>query len=405
MIGEFIKNSGYYSHVATANTLSDVHISAGNAESISAFYTCVRIKSETMEIVNTYLESYEGKNKKRATDHRIDYLLSTQPNSQTNACTFWGTTQLIEDIWGNAYAEIKRAGGNVISLHILPAWEVEVVKDHNTGKIWYYHNGRQIPSRNILHFKQNSNDGVNGRSLISLQKEKLGIAKKQENYAAKMVGSKPPAVFEGGEGLNQQTAQGAAESFAEQIKKGIIPIAYGGLKYKNIMMPAGDIQLFEMMGATAQGIYEMFRMPMSKGGKYGREEGGTYNTVEQQNINFVQDVVMPMIAQKVNECNIKLFTRPEREKYKVYFDLTDLLKSDLKTLTDHLKEGWTRGWYTANEVREKLNENPIEGPHGDRHYVQAGFIPADKVDEFINSKQKPAESTPKEQLNGHHQYN
>jgi HK97 family phage portal protein len=214
------------------------------------------------------------------------------------------------------------------------------------------------------------------------------------------VGAKPPSVFEGGEGLNHETAQKAAESFAEQVKKGIIPIAFGGLKYKNIMMSAGDLQLFEMKGITTADIYGMFRMPQSKGGNYSREAGATYNNVEQQNINFVQDVVIPSTSQKENECNIKLLRRDEYETHNIYFDLSELLKADLKTMTEHLKEGWGRGWYSANKVLQKLGENPIEGKHGDRFYVQAGFIPADKVDQFLDKK----EPKPKK-LNGIHYEN
>lgn len=384
----------YYSGALGPNTLSDVHISTGNAETIGAFFTCLKVKAETMASIHTYCQSYDGKMHSRDKAHPVDYLLSKRPNQNTNAWNFWFTMQYLEDTHGNAYAEIKRSRGKVTSLHILPSWQVKVkIVD---GQIVYDHYGRIIPSRNILHFKQNSVDGFKGRSLASIQIEQLGLAKKQENYAAKMVGSKPPSVFEGGEQLNQETAQKAAESFAQQVKKGITPIAFGGLKYKNIMMPAGDLQLFEMKGVTTADIYAMFRMPQSKGGNYSREAGATYNNVEQQNINFVQDVVIPSTTQKENECNIKLFTREEAKTHEVYFDISEILKADLKTQTEHLKEGWTRGWYTANQVREKLNENPITEPHGDRHYVQAGFIPADKVDDFIDNKQTT--TTPK--LNG-----
>lgn len=404
LIGDFIRNSGYYTNLATANTLSDVHISTGNAETIGAFFTCLRIKAETMASIHTYVQFYDGTKKSRDKGHSVDYLLSMKPNSQTNAWTFWYTMELIENIWGDSYAEIKRNRGLITSIHIMPAWEVEVKEVKETGAIWYTHKGRTLPARNVLHFKQNSIDGKKGRSIVSIQREQLGLAKKQENYAARTVGSNPPSLFEGGEGLDAQSAQKVAESFGDQVKKGITPIAWGGLKFKNVMMPAGDLQLFEMKGVTTADIYAMFRMPQSKGGNYSREAGATYNNVEQQNINFVQDVVIPSITQKENECNVKLFTREESKTHQVYFDLSELLKADLKTLTEHLKEGWGRGWYSANKVLEKLNENPIDDKHGDRHYVQAGFIPTDRVDEFLNSKQKP-ESQPKQHLNGHPQFN
>ena len=224
------------------------------------------------------------------------------------------------------------------------------------------------------------------------------MAKKQENYAAKMVGSKPPSVFEGGEGLTSETATAAAQSFAEQVKKGIIPIAYGGLKYKNIMMSAGDLQLFEMKGITTADIYGMFRMPQSKGGNYSREAGATYNNVEQANINFVQDVVIPSTTQKENECNIKLFRKDEIGTHEVYFDLSDLLKADLKTQAEFYDKAWGKGWYNANEIRRKFGDNPIDEKHGKRYYIQAAYVPVEKIDAFYESKN----TSPKpKKLNGH----
>lgn len=390
LMGDLL-NGAYYGSTALPNTLSEVNINVRNAETINAFYACLRVKAETMAAIKTCVNHHDGNKKQRALDHQVDYLLSEEPNATTSAYNFWYSMQLIEDLWGNAFAEIKTNKGEVDSVHLLPAWEVSIIELAN-GSLVYQHKGRMIASRSILHFKQNSLDGKTGRSIVRIQKEQLGLAKKQENYAAKMVGSKPTAVFEGGEHLNSTTAQEAAQSFAENIKKGVIPVAFGGLKYKDILRSAGDIQLFEMKGATTSEILGMFRMPASKIGIYSREKGGTYNTVEQQNINFVQDVVLPMVAQKENECNIKLFTKEEKKQYKTYFDLGDILKADLKTQTEHLMNGWTKGIYNANEVREKLNINPIIGEHGERYYVQGAQIPVEMINEFYKGK-KPQTQT------------
>jgi HK97 family phage portal protein len=390
--------NGYFPTLTGSNTLSDVHISNGNAETIGAFFTCLRIKAETMASIHTYVQEVEGKKQFRDKSHPVDYLVSMKPNQNTNAWSFWYTMQLIEDLWGNAYAEITRSRGEVTSITILPAWEMEVRQVKDGGAVWYYHKGRAIPARNIIHFKQNSMDGIVGRSIVSIQREQLGLAKKQENYAAKMVGSKPPAVFEGGENLNAESAQKAGQSFSEQVKKGIIPIAFGGLKYKNIMMSAGDLQLFEMKGVTTADIYGMFRMPQSKGGNYSRDAGATYNNVEQSNINFVQDVVIPCTTQKENECNIKLFRKDEYGKHEIYFDLSDLLKADLKTQAEFYDKAWGKGWYSANEIRKKFGDNPIDEQHGKRYYIQAAYVPVEKIDAFYEGKTTAPKNT---RLNGH----
>ena len=140
----------------------------------------------------------------------------------------------------------------------------------------------------------------------------------------------------------------------------------------------------------------MMRMPASKAGNYSREAGATYNNVEQQNINFVQDVVIPSVTQKENECNLKLFNRDEYEEYSVYFDLSELIKADLKTQAEVYDKAWGKGAVNKNEMRKAVfGLNPVPG--GERFYVQAGYIPEEKIDAFYDGKN--GEAKPK--LNGH----
>lgn len=370
--------------IGGSNTTSDVHISTGNAETIAAFFTCLRIKAETAASINTYVHKLEDQKTLRDKNHPIDYLLSAKPNRLMNAWSFWYTMQYLEDLWGNSYAEIKRSRGEVYALDLLPSWDV--IPKMVDNSIFYDYKGRIIPARNMIHFKQNSLDGLVGRSIISLQRDQLGLAKKQENYAAKSVGNKPPMLFEDGQNLDSKTVAEMSQAFQDHVKKGIPPVLWGGLKFRNVLMPAGDLQLFEMKGVTTADIYAMFRMPQSKGGNYSRESGATFNNVEQQNINFVQDVVIPSVTQKENECNVKLFTREEYSQYQVHFDLSDLMKSDLKTQAEFYDKAWSKGWYSADEIRKKFGDNPIGDEHGRRYYVQGAFIPVDKIDQFYENK-------------------
>lgn len=394
--------STYYFGTLNSNTNSGVSINQYNAETVTALYNCLRVRAETRATIKTMVMRYEGDTKTRAITHPVDYLVSMKSNNEVNAYNFWFTMSWLEDVWGNFYAYIEKDASSVPrQLHILEPWEVEVRRDKEDGSIWYKYGDKIYPSRNILHTKQNSLDGIIGRSIISINREKIGLAKKQENYAANSVGEKPYGIFTSDEAtLSEEQMMKIAKNFKEHVKKGLIPFLSHGSKFQNMMMPAGDIELFNMMNITKQDIYSMFRIPSNKSGDYSREAGGTYNNVEQQNINFVQDVVMPMISQVENECNCKLFTRSAAQRFRVEFDLSDLLRADLKTEKEFFESMLTRGVMSRNEVRQRKGLNPINpevDPNGDRYFIQAGFIPADRVDDFLDQG-KPSE--PKH-LNGH----
>lgn len=388
-----------------ANTLSNVSVTPRNAETISAFATCIRVKAETAAVIETGLHRIEGDKTYRERENPLDYLLSVKPDEIMNAYDYWYTSQVNEDTWGNAYSYIDRTiAGRPGAIILWNPWEVVVDQLQSDRSIWYVKQGEKPkPQRDVLHFKQNSRDGLVGRSIVSIGKETLGLAKKQEQYAAKVFGEKPQAVFEDGANLSAEQALKIAEGFKDHVKRGITPMVWGGLKYKPILIPPGDAQYIESIQSTKADVYGMFRIPPFKMQTYSRESGATYANVEQQNIAFVSDVVMPSVRSKEVECNTKLLSRKDHGKYKVEFDISELLKADLKTEKEYIESMLTRGVISRNEARKMRRMNPIDpkiDPNGDRNFIQAGFVPADRIDDFINNA-KP--ETPKSlKLNGNH---
>lgn len=382
-----------------SNTSAGVNITTRNAENITAVFTCLRVRAETMATIRTLVYKIDGDKSILAVNHPAYKLVSTQPAEELNDYNFWYVQQVLEDTWGNSYTYIQRSDdGKPSEFIIWYPWEVEVLQDEKTRKVWYKHPSKRkpIPARDVLHFFQNSKNGITGRSIISLNKETLGLAKKHENYAATVFGEKPPAVFEGETTVTGDQALQISKTFKEHVAKGLTPWIMGA-KYKSVLLPPGDAEFIESRQFTKSDIYGMFRIPPYKLQNYSREAGATYSNVEQQNISFVSDVVMPAARAKESECNMKLFLEREKGEYSVQFDLKELLRGDMKTEKEWTESMLTRGVINRNEARKRLGLNPVDD--GDRFFIQAGFIPVDRVDDFLN-KEKP--KTDKGlQLNGH----
>jgi ribosomal protein S20 len=95
---------------------------------------------------------------------------------------------------------------------------------------------------------------------------------------------------------------------------------------------------------------------------------------------------MPSTRAKEIECNTKLFSRSNAGKFKVEFNIQELLKADLKTEQEVIDKMVGKGLMTINEARKMRNLNPVEG--GDIRVIQSGFIPADRMDDFVDSMMK-----------------
>ena len=72
-----------------------------------------------------------------------------------------------------------------------------------------------------------------------------------------------------------------------------------------------------------------------------------------------------------------------------------MLKADLKTEKEYIESMLTRGVINRNQARKMRGLNPIDksvDPNGDRYFIQAGFIPTDRVDDFLDNGKSGQES-------------
>jgi hypothetical protein len=71
-----------------------------------------------------------------------------------------------------------------------------------------------------------------------------------------------------------------------------------------------------------------------------------------------------------------VLTTRQYPKYQVVFDREALIEADAKSRSEALAIGRQNGWWSANDVRRKLNENPIpvaEG--GNQYHMNGNMIP------------------------------
>ena len=122
-------------------------------------------------------------------------------------------------------------------------------------------------------------------------------------------------------------------------------------------------------------------MPLSK-----IQTGSTGSSnLEQLNIEYVTDCLMPWLVRIEQEVERKLFRADEIEPLEAKFNEKLLMRGDSNSQANWAKTMFYIGAYSSNDVRRFIGENTI-GVEGDIYFAPVNMIPANKTDEFWQGK-------------------
>ena len=134
-----------------------------------------------------------------------------------------------------------------------------------------------------------------------------------------------------------------------------------------------DSKVFEVEKITRTRVAQVYNIPAHMLG----EEGGSYNSNEQQMLEFLQLTLTPIVRQYEQEFNRKLLTPEERAQGQAFkFNVNALMRGDTRTRADFYFKGIRSGWFTPNEVRALEELPPVKG--GDKLYMSRDLSPIDE---------------------------
>jgi len=359
-------------------------ITHDNALTVSTFWACVRLVSDTIASLPFHVmrEQTNG-DKVRERDHPVDFVIGHRPNRETTAFDFWQTIVAHVLIWGNAYAEIERnTSGTVLALWILPPDRIQVMRSERGEVVYDFNNGEAtLPAHKVLHIKGLGFDGLVGYSVVAYMRQQLGLAMATEEFGSNFFGNgaHPSAIVSTDEALNDDTVDRMQQSYRDQLSRGnwLKPIImHSGLKWQATGTPPEDAQFLETRKFQAEEIARAFRCPPHK---VGLLDKATFNNIEHQSIEFVTDTLRPWIVKIEQEVDVKLMPRSLKSRGLFSrINTNALLKGDMKAQQEAFSIGVRGGWLSPNDVRRFLDLNGI-GKVGDTYMVQAQMVPIEVI--------------------------
>lgn len=354
---------------------------------LSAVYACTKVISES--IGKLPLHVYETTDGKRqvAKAHPVHRLLYSDPNEYMTSFAFRQAITEIALRWGNGYARIIRGAGqrpNRFKLYeggtcsIVESMGQLYVQTPTDGLVPYY---------DIFHLR-GLGTGITGKSPIRYAAESMGITLNAQAFGKRFYenGAHVGGLLSTDGKLSDKAKEQLKSSW--QFKHGGVDnvastaILEEGLKYTRVGIPPEEAQFLETRQFGTTDICRWFGVTPHKIFDLSK---ATFSNIEQQNIEFVQDCLMPWCVRFEQEADRKLFRENEKVNHYTKFSLNGLMRGDSAARAVFYKEMFGIGVFSQNMILDLEDMNPIEG--GDKHYVQGNnMVPIDRIDDVLTAK-------------------
>lgn len=368
--------SQWLSSMFSGSSASGVSVTTKNALEHTPVYACVNILSETIATIPffTYKEEIKSKkmHKNKAKTHALYPILHDEPNDDMTSVDYWQLVMVDLLLRGNHYSQIIRNNANkIVAIYPLVADNIQVLRLEN-GKLGYLYTHStygQVPldSKEVLHFKGMTTDGIMGVSPISYNRHTIGASIAMETFGSTLFknGANPSGVVSG-KGVKSMSDKAFErfktsfrESYTGLMNAGKPLILEDGFDFTPVTISNKDGQYLESRKFTKSEIASIFRVPSHM---INELDKATFSNIEHQSMQFVVDAVRPYAVRIEKECKRKLLTAAEKKNHSMKFLLAALLRGDTKTRYEAYESAITKGcWMSRNEARELEDLNPVEG--------------------------------------------
>ena len=370
-------------------TTSGKPVNERTAMQTTAVYACVRILAEAIASLPLHVYEYQDDGgKKLVHDHPLYYLLHDEPNPEMTSFVFRETLMSHLLIWGNAYAQIIRDGaGRVLGLYPLLPDKMEVQRD-DRGNIYYVYSRNsdenpmfkeygniKLKAEDVLHIPGLGFDGLIGYSPIAMAKNAVGMTLACEEYGASFFanGANPGGVLEHPGVLKDPSK--VRESW-NSVYRGVnnahkIAVLEEGMKYQQIGIPPEEAQFLETRKFQINEIARLYRIPPHMVGDLDKS---SFSNIEQQSLEFVKYTLDPWVIRWEQSLQRSLLLPGEKGKYFIKLNVDGLLRGDYQSRMNGYAVGRQNGCFSANDIREMENMNPIPDEEGGNLYLVNGAM-------------------------------
>lgn len=378
-----LQDHAFWREFGAAGQLFGKRVSTDQALQVPTAWACVRLISETVSTLpcGLYQRNKDG-SRDDATTHNLYDLLHNQPNADMTAVVFWEVVVASLLLWGNAYIEIIRSGGIIVSLDFLLPQRV-VIRRRTDGSYEYRYLPTSGPDRviaeaNLMHVLAFSTDGAIGLSPVCYWGNALGTAIETDRASAETFRDtlRTPGIITMDAILKKDQREEIRAHVKRVSDEGGVMVLEKGADFQKLTWDPVSAELLASRSWNVEEICRFFGLdPVMIG--HGGKDSNWGTGLEQKMIWFLTFALRKWCVRIEQAIRKSLLTPVERTKYFAEFAIEGLLRADSASQAALFSSAGQNGWMTRNEMRRLKNLKPEPG--GDVLTVQSNLVPLDQL--------------------------
>ena len=366
-------------------------VTPSTAIKIAVVLRCADVVAKTMASLGCNLTKETTLGKEKAISHPLYPLLLRQPNSETTAYEFWHMYIFNLMLTSGAYAKIVRdKNGFVKEIWNIPTRNVTLRRNTETQEryidvIYNYESAQGVMGERLYENDFMYTPGLRYQNeespedFIVIASEVLGLTKDLNSYAKDY--------FENGSNMGgfltyptsiNKAAFDEFKSSWDATYKGVMnqhrwAFLEGGFDIKKMDSNPEQAQALESRKFAVIEVCRILGIPPHK---VFESTGYTYASMEQSNIEYVQETISPMDVRLCQTISKDLLSdRDKKAGYYAKFNITALLRGDTASRTAYYNSMRQNGVLSANDIRYMEEMNPITTDGGDDYFINGNMLP------------------------------
>lgn len=373
----------FLDHVISLTSTDNTTYTSVKALKNSDVFTAVKIIAS--DIASSPIEVLEDK---MTTEHDLDYLLNVKPNKEVDGWHLKFSLAVNMLLNGNSFAEIIRSDKGISEIKLLPNSTVTLKQKEDDSLVYIVNETdkkeRELSSKDVLHFKYFSQDGMVGISPLNSLKDELDIQQAGNrtlyNFFSRGVNSngilkvnKADLDVESKQSIRKKFEEANGSSNGDNALRTII--LDDTMEYKSIEVNTEVLKLVNSNDWTTKQIAKAFGISTDRLGVENQ-----HSSTVQSNLMYIQNTLGHYLMVFTSEFKSKLL-RNKKQSFR--FNTERLLESDPVNRLETTIKAVQGSLLTVNEGRRKLGLPDMAG--GDRLLASLNYTYLDNLEKYQNS--------------------
>lgn len=322
-------------------------------------------------------------------------LFNSKPNPYYNAYQLKFIMVANALLNGESFIEVVRDNeGRPVSLYHVKNSDVTYKQDETTRFNLVYDikisetKAKRIPSKDMLHFKFFSLDGIGGVSPLSSLRDDIDTQKNSKRFLSDFFknGTNNGGLlkYKGGKlsGEAREKLKGEwqkANSGTDEAHKVIV--LDETMEYEAVEIDTEILKLINTSNHSTVQVAKAFKIPRHK---FGLESSNM--KLEAMNMDYLVSTLQPYLESITNEIGFKLIDDGAIDIVKYRFNTDNYKTIDSETKVNNIRKQLEMGIINLDEARAEFGRESLANDLGKKHLVSLNYTTLDQLEQYQMSK-------------------